>query len=377
MSLQQIEKELNEMFYEREDEIRVILLALLTQSNIVMLGEPGVGKSALAKEVCNRIDGANYFQRLMRRDTVTDELFGPVSLSGLKNDQYKRNTTGKIPEAHIAFIDEVFKSNSTVLNGLLNIMNEKIYEDDTKIVDAPLLTLIGASNELPMEDDLSAVWDRFLFRLDVKDISDHMNFKSYLNDKVNRKNSPRTTISIIDLMDEIEQAKTVMLSEEIVDQLVELRAKLITKGMRLSARRFSFFIDVLRAEAHLDQRTEVTKDDFLSLENCLWMTPEQIPQVKEIVKSFVSDEYTSYIDMFDELVRDSSEATAEGSNNKKIEVYAKISKIMPKIKKAKKTASGKLLNLLKKIEEKAKMVRSEYSGILSDMMGNDDEDDDK
>ena len=175
-----VEKEMNEIFFERTTEIRTMLLCLLAGRHMVMLGEPGVGKSALARELCNRIEGAELFEHLMRRDSTTDELFGPLSLKGLEKDEFRRNGTGRIQKCDIAFVDEVFKANSTVLNGLLNIMNEGIYKDNNKIVKTPMLLLIGASNEYPMTDDLGAVWDRFLMRIEGQDIDESENFERFI-----------------------------------------------------------------------------------------------------------------------------------------------------------------------------------------------------
>ena len=98
---------------------------------------PGIGR---------RLDGAGYFQWLLTKFSTPEELFGAVSLRALENDEYRRVTTRKLPEAHIAFLDEVFKANSAILNSLLTAMNERVFHNDGTPTQMPLVALFGASN---------------------------------------------------------------------------------------------------------------------------------------------------------------------------------------------------------------------------------------
>jgi len=97
----------------------------------------------LADELCRRIDGAQYFQWLLTKFTTPEELFGAVSLQALEHDEYRRVTTHKLPEAHIAFLDEVFKANSAILNAILTILNERRFHNGRTIATVPLITLVG------------------------------------------------------------------------------------------------------------------------------------------------------------------------------------------------------------------------------------------
>ena len=121
----------------------------------------------LADELCRRIEGARYFQWLLTKFTTPEEVFGAVSLRALEQDEYRRVTTRKLPEAHVAFLDEVFKASSSILNALLTLLNERRFHNGREIVAVPLLTLFGAANELPEEDELAAIYDRFLVRFVV------------------------------------------------------------------------------------------------------------------------------------------------------------------------------------------------------------------
>src|SRR6187455_2614015 len=125
LRLRQIRDEIGQTFLERGEVIDGALAALLAGHHVLLIGPPGSAKSMLADEICRRCAGANYFQWLLTKFTTPEELFGAVSLRALENDDYRRVTTNKLPEAHIAFLDEVFKSNSSILNAVLTLMNER------------------------------------------------------------------------------------------------------------------------------------------------------------------------------------------------------------------------------------------------------------
>ena len=111
-------------------------------------------------------------ERLLTRFSVPEELFGPLSLKGLEHDEYLRKTTGYLPEASIAFVDEIFKANSAILNSLLSIVNERVFDNGPERVAVPLRCLVAASNEAPESEELQALDDRLLFRLLVSPVSE-------------------------------------------------------------------------------------------------------------------------------------------------------------------------------------------------------------
>jgi len=163
---QQMIKEINGVNIDRKEVIVTAIITILSRQNMFILGPAGIGKSKLINNLCQcfSTNGNFIFSLLLSKFTNPDEVFGPVMLSALKQDKYTRKTDGFLPKAVVAFLDEMFKANSAILNNLLTIINERKFRNDETLLDVPLASLFGASNEMPQSDDLSAFYDRFLIR---------------------------------------------------------------------------------------------------------------------------------------------------------------------------------------------------------------------
>jgi len=157
---------------ERQTTVRLLLLAALAGEHVLLLGPPGTAKSELARRLHRAFDGARYFERLLTRFSTPEELFGPLSLKALEDDRYERLIDGYLPTAGIAFLDEVFKANSAILNALLTLLNEREFDNGSARVRTPLISVVGATNEVPAEEALMAFHDRFLVRVPVAGVSD-------------------------------------------------------------------------------------------------------------------------------------------------------------------------------------------------------------
>ena len=158
LQLLAVETHLNSQVVEREEEIRGLLLSLLAKQHVLLLGPPGTGKSLTANLLTQSVTDSNLFEILMTRFTKPEEVFGPPSLPDLKAGKYAFIKEGTIRESQIAFLDEIFKANSAILNSLLKIVNERVFHNGSCGAEkVPLMSLIGASNELPQGEDLSAL----------------------------------------------------------------------------------------------------------------------------------------------------------------------------------------------------------------------------
>jgi len=283
-TLARIRDELEQTFAERGEVIEGSLVALLSRAHVLLVGPPGSAKSMLADELCRRIEGAVYFQWLLTKFTTPEEIFGAVSLKALEADEYRRVTIAKLPCAHIAFLDEVFKANSSILNAVLTVVNERRFHNGRAIETVPLLTLFGATNELPEEDELAALYDRFLLRFVVGYVQEDFRFLRMLEAT---PPSPRTTLSLAALADAQADTDRVTIPPAVLRRLADLRRELGRKQIVASDRRYHQALSALRARALLAGRAAVEEQDLLFLEHVLWRDPGERPEVRSTIRALV------------------------------------------------------------------------------------------
>lgn len=158
---------------ERESLVELIALAAVAQEHVLVIGPPGTAKSEAVRRVA-RATGGLYFEYLLGRFTEPSEIFGPVDLRKLKEGVVETETFGMLPEAEVAFLDEIFQGSTAILNTLLSVLNERIFRRGHTRVNCPLRVCVGASNALPEDEALAAFADRFLIRAFVEPIPDPM-----------------------------------------------------------------------------------------------------------------------------------------------------------------------------------------------------------
>lgn len=276
---------------ERTDAVNCAVLALMTGQHLVLLGVPGTAKSMLARLLCHGISGGLYFERCIMKGTMLEELLGPVSLKGLEADRFYRITASMLPEAHVAFLDEVFKANSPVLNTLLPLLNERIfYNEGNQPMPVPLRTCIMASNEMPPEvEGAAALWDRIVFRLWVDNVSEGWAFINMLKtEEIADFDNGSVTIQDLDRVNKAVHA--VGFPDYMFDRLNHLRQTLASQDNSVvtSDRMWKRCIKILKAWAFLCGDTAVDDEHIDILRHVLWQEPEQIAIVNETITKMVS-----------------------------------------------------------------------------------------
>jgi MoxR-like ATPase len=260
---------------EREVPVKLALLAALSGEHVLLIGPPGTAKSEIARRLRHAFRNTSFFERLLTRFSVPEELFGPLSIRGLEEDRYVRHTEGFLPTASVAFIDEIFKANSAILNALLTLLNERKFDQGPTRVDTPLISVVGASNELPESDELGALYDRFLLRYQVLPVSDEA-----FNDLLRLNHSadpphPRLRLSVDKLREIQRDSASVDIPDHVLGLLSDLRTFLHEKDVYVSDRRWRKIVKLLQTAALTSDRYEVDQWDCLLVEHCTWDEPKQ------------------------------------------------------------------------------------------------------
>lgn len=271
--------ELVSKFPERAAVVDGALCAILASEHLIFIGPPGTAKSALVRAIAQAFGGI-YWERLLTRFSSPEEVFGPVSLKALEQDRFTRITVGKLPGAEFAFVDEIFKANSAILNSLLAVANERIFHNDGQPVHVPLITMFGASNELPEGKELEALFDRFLLRFEVNYLVRPAHLKSVLTAP-----EPKVTTQLDLKMlkaAQMEVAK-VKVTDATIDALIGIRDALKQEGIIASDRRWKKSLKLVQATAWAAGEKQTSPEDLVLLSDCLWREPKERSKVAKIV----------------------------------------------------------------------------------------------
>jgi MoxR-like ATPase len=361
--LKKIRDELRQAFLERADLIDGALSALLSAHHVLIIGPPGTAKSMLADELCRRIEGANYFQWLLTRFTTPEEVFGAVSLKALEQDDYRRVTSHKLPEAQIAFLDEIFKANSSILNAILTLINERLFHNGKEIVSVPLLTLFGASNELPEDDELMALYDRFLVRFVVAYIAEDFRFLRMLE---SQKGPDRTTLSLMELAEIQKQVRDISIPAHVYRSIADIRRQLNKKSIQASDRRYRQSLSLLQAHAYLEGQNEVREQDLFFLEHVLWRDPGEHEQVRATIRELL----LGYEEEITELLYESREIrdtalrpweTSDERARALVEFHTKLRNILAKVDQIMEKAKrlGRPLDRVGSVRDEIEQIQKE------------------
>ncbi len=267
---------------EREEEVDLLLTALLSREHCLFVGAPGSAKSMLC-DMLGKWVSEKPFDYLLTKFSMPEELFGPIDLLALKAGENKRNIDGYLPTSSLAFLDEIWKASSAILNTLLKVLNERRFKYGKQEADCPLLLAVGASNEWPPEEggkELGALLDRFLLRKTVRYVSPAGRRELLKRRVANQLGSVKfsQTITPDEINQAADEAGLLPWSDQAKRDLWKILEELNREGIYPGDRRITKSIGVARAAAYLDGASEVKTEHLAVLAHVLWDDPTEQPQ---------------------------------------------------------------------------------------------------
>ena len=249
--------QVNEVLVERESEVNALKLCLIAQEHIMLQGEPGIAKSMFAREVFQRIQGFRMFKKQFTSTTQPDEVLGCMDSKVYREQAvWKYNIKGMLPDAHGAFLDEVYRAAKSFLSNLMQILNERTFFNGTEEVECPLVTAIGTTNFTLHDDELEAFRDRWLVNLNTKRLSGMdprlTVFERFLiseNGKVSTKDGSVKTVTFEELKMIQDAATSVPISRAVLEAFDGLFRTYLNyqKNSKISDRRLCQILKLFQA----------------------------------------------------------------------------------------------------------------------------------
>ncbi|MCX5741430.1 MAG: AAA family ATPase [Proteobacteria bacterium] len=312
-AFQEIARTMGAQFLDKQEIIRLMMVSAIAGEHMVIVGPPGTAKSAMI-DMFSRLIDAKYFEYLLTRFTEPNELFGPVDISAFREGRYTRRLENMLPTAEIVFLDEIFKSNSAILNSLLHVINERKFQNGPEVVSVPLISLYAASNEVPNDENLAAMFDRFLVRV-LSDNLDSYHFHELMKKGISlelRKMTGRAVDGITPPPRQQGDIKAVISARDLrviqsnFDKFMVFPDEFLTKykglifqirseGISVSDRRAVKLLKLFAASAVFDGRTRVHDGDFFVLRH-IWNNLDQVELLEEIVNPVVDAYYREHPD---------------------------------------------------------------------------------
>lgn len=287
--LRDVARDLDDRFLDKGELVRLMLVTLLAGEHMLLVGPPGTAKSALVRQLARLVD-ARYFEYLLTRFSEPNELFGPVDIKAFREGSFVRRTDAMLPEAEIVFLDEIFKSNSAILNALLSILNERRFFTGNQSLKVPLCSLYGATNEIPNDDALGAIFDRFLVRA-LSENLDSFHFQGLcdrgIRGEIAELTGANETVPRLIALSEIRRVQGrlgqfLAFPDDWMARYKGFIFQIRSEGISISDRRVVKLLKLFASSALLDGRPTVNDGDFFILRH-VWNSPEQVALLDDIV----------------------------------------------------------------------------------------------
>jgi MoxR-like ATPase len=280
---EEILRPMKQSFVHKDDVIELLGVGLVSGENVFLLGPPGTAKSAIVQELSYRLEGL-YFDYLLTRFTEPNELFGPFDIRKLREGELVTNTQGMLPEASLVFLDELLNANSAILNSLLMVLNERVFRRGSEYRKLPLQMVVGASNHLPEDEALQALFDRFSLRIVCGSVPDkELEGLMELGWQLDARGTPpRSGLRMEDVKFVTTQIHQVDLSK-VREPYMTLVLRLRKMGVQLSDRRVVRMQRIVAASALLAGRLQADTSDLWVLRH-VWEREEQIESVEQLVQ---------------------------------------------------------------------------------------------
>jgi MoxR-like ATPase len=293
--LKLILQHLKETFVGKNEIIDLLGIGLLARENAFLLGPPGTAKSAIVRAFSNCIFDGKNFEYLLTRFTEPNEIFGPFDIRKLKDGEMITNIEGMMPEASMVFLDEIFNANSAILNSLLMSLNEKVFRRGKETIILPVLMFVGASNQLPEDEALSALLDRFLIRINCDYVDPDLLDQVLIAGRKLEVNQviEIPTISALEIKELQQLCKKIDLST-IQKPYVNAVHALRNVGVKVSDRRAVKLQNLIASSAMMCGRTAAILSDLWVLKY-IWDTEEQIETIEAIVNQIIESDSASQI----------------------------------------------------------------------------------
>lgn len=298
--LKQAAQVLDQTFLGKSEMIRLMLIAAIAGEHMVLIGPPGTAKSALVR-LFSKLVQATYFEYLLTRFTEPNEIFGPIDIQAFREGRYERRMESMLPQAEIVFLDEVFKANSAILNSLLSVLNERSYAVGGQVHKVPLISAFGASNEVPNDEELTAVFDRFLLRVHSDNL-DSYHFNDLLLkglafevSKITGQYQQLNPVLTSQDLHGLHQAfgTRMNFSEDFLATYKGLIFQIRSEGVSVSDRRSIKMLKLFAASALLDGRPTANASDFFILKH-IWNNLDQADILDSIIDPVLEEHYREH-----------------------------------------------------------------------------------